>query len=195
MMSMTMKSLGLLVVVLMTFSPRGIQSSPGMEMPSVLHSPVDENTVVRFFYQPTPGDYFRFPLIFRAAKEEDPRVNTAPMKEEGRTAYISVSEMRELVQRLARMRLAWKESKAIEGLGPFKNLLDDNIGEDTMEVFVRGLNGTARGTLAPDMICTTLAPLDSVFKTPRALWEFQLFRKGYDCKVTGFDRKANPDHI
>ncbi len=32
----------------------------------VLASPVDEKTAVRFFYNPVGGDYFHFPLIFRA---------------------------------------------------------------------------------------------------------------------------------
>jgi hypothetical protein len=179
------------LVVLITLSGHELQSSPKRMGTSVLNAPVDEHMVVRFFYQPA-GEYFHFPLVFRVVEEGDPLLNTAPMREEGRTAYISLSEMRELVQRLIQTDLAWRESDAVEALGSFKKLDPVGIG---LEIFVGCSNGTARTTIAPRKICETLTPLDTALKSPRAVWELQLFRLGYDCKVPGFDRDAYPDHI
>lgn len=47
----------------------------------------DENTAIRFFYDPPGGDYFHVPLVFRPVKNGDSRLNTAPILEEGRTAF------------------------------------------------------------------------------------------------------------
>jgi len=185
----------LVLVVFLEASAGGLQSSQTRGEPLLLNSPVDETTVVRFFYQPAGGDYFHFPLIFRAVEQGDPQLNTAPMHEEGRTAYISLSDMREVVQKLAQMDLAWKESKTIAALGSFRKLQSVGFGLDTMDIFVRCSKGTATTSITPGRICETLTPLDSALKTPRALWELHLFRLGYGCKVPGFDRDAYPDHI
>lgn len=42
---------------------------------------VDENTAIRFFYDPPGGDYFHAPLVFRPVKDGDSRLNTAPVLE------------------------------------------------------------------------------------------------------------------
>jgi hypothetical protein len=185
----------LALVALITLSAGKVRPSQKGEGASVLLSTVDEHTLVRFFHQPPLGDYFHFPLVFRVVEESNPLLNTAPMREEGRTAYISLSEMRELMQRLAQMDLAWKESDVAEPLGPFKKLALAGIGINNMEVFIGCSKGTARTTIAPKKICETLTPLDSALKAPRALWEFQLFRLDYGCKVPGFRTDAYPDHI
>lgn len=75
------------------------QSNQKHERGSVLYS-LDENTVIRLFYQP-PGDYFHAPLVFRVADEGNVLLDTSPMLEEGRTAYVSLAEMRELARKLA----------------------------------------------------------------------------------------------
>lgn len=155
----------------------------------VFNCPVDENTAVRFFYFPG-GDYYHFPLIFRPVAQGDPRLNTAPMGEEGRTAYISRKEMRDLIRRLAHSGLSWQESEKVEPLGSFKPL----ALLMTTEIRVVCSKGMARAEFDPKRVCQTLEPLDSALKTPRALWEFQLFRQGYGCKVTGFNWDAYPDH-
>jgi hypothetical protein len=36
-------------------------------------------------------------------------------------------------------------------------------------------------------MCETLSRFDAAFQAPRALWEFQLFRRGFGCKVPDFD--------
>jgi hypothetical protein len=160
----------------------------------VLNSPVDEAAIVRFFYYP-PGDYFHFPLVLRAVKPTSSLLDTAPMREEGRTAYISLADMQRLVRALSRSDLVWKHTAAVEPLGPFKKLALTGIGVSTMQILVENSNGTATALVAPKNICQTLAPLDSAFSLPRVLWEFQLLRWGYHCRVPGFKRDAYPDHI
>lgn len=175
-----------LVLLLLTSA-----ASPGcrqtVDKDRVFNCPVDENTAVRFFYD-IGTDYFHFPLIFRPVAQGDPRLNTAPMGEEGRTAYVSGKEMRDLIRGLANSGLSWQESEKVEPLGSFKHVLITN------EIRVVCSKGTAIAHFDPKRICQTLELLDSELKTPRALWEFQLFRQGYGCKVTGFNWDAYPDH-
>jgi hypothetical protein len=151
---------------------------------------VDVNTAVRFFYQPS-GNYFHFPLVFRAVEQQDSRRNTAPMAAEGRTAYVSLSEMQQLMQDFATSDLSWQESEKVEALGSFREL---EIS-DSLVITVTSSKGTAEASLNPKEICKTLKPLDSALKTPRALWEFQGFRLNYGCKVPGFVFDAYQDHL
>jgi len=160
---------------------------------SFLNSAVDEKTVVRFFYYPA-GDYIRIPLLFRVVEEDNPVLNTAPMREEGRTVYISLPEMRNLVQALTRSGLGWEETEAVEVLGSYKDLTRAGIGLDTMDVRVVTAKGTAKADISPRAICMILKPLDAALKTPRPLWEFQGFRLNYGCKVPGFKPHSYPDH-
>ena len=169
------------------------QTNQKHERVSVLGSPVEMKTVVRLFYYPA-GDHIRIPLLFRVVKEGDPLLNTAPMLEEGRTAYISLAEMHDIVQALTRSGLGWKESETVEALGSYKDLTLAGIGLDTMEVRVVSSGGTAIAQISPKAICVTLKPLDAALKTPRALWEFQGFQLNYGCKVPGFKPDAYPDH-
>lgn len=169
------------------------QSIQKHERISVLNSPVDEKTAVRFFYYPA-GDYIRIPLVFRVVEESNPLLNTAPMREEGRTAYISLSEMRELVHGLIRSGLGWQESQTVEVFGLYKDLTLAGIGLDTMDVRLVSSKGTAKAEISPKAICMILKPLDAALKTPRALWESQGFRLDYGCKVPGFRPDAYPDH-
>jgi hypothetical protein len=148
---------------------------------SVLDYPVDETTAVRFC-DTNEEDYFHVPLIFRAVKQGDPRLNTAPLVvHEGRTAYISLDEMNRLIQGLAHSSLSWQQSEKVESLkwdlakGPLSCF-------GGMEVLVVSSKGTATGKIRTKRICETLKPLDSAIKTPRALWEFQFYRINFGCK-------------
>lgn len=156
---------------------------------SILDCPVDERTAIRFFYH-DEEDYFHFPLIFRPAAQGDSRLDTAPMRSEGRTAYISIGEMQQLQRRLLLSNLPWQESEKVEVLGSYKRLQ----ASDSMEILIVCSKGTARANVDPKKICETLARLDSVLKTPRSLWEFQLFRTGYACNIPGFNYNAYADH-
>ncbi len=155
----------------------------------VLQYSVDTDTGVRFFDQPADGDYFHYPLVFRAVDEHDTRINKAPMAPEGRMVYVSFAEMQDLLQDLARSRLSWQRSKQVEEFGPSRKL--EITG--TMVITVISTKGTFKASLEPKKICETFEPLDSALKTPRALWEFQGFRVNYGCKVRNFIYNAYQD--
>jgi hypothetical protein len=193
MISKSMNFSALALAFLFVAGGGGAQSNQKHERVSILRSPTDEKTVVRFFYQP-PGDYFHAPLVFRAVQEGNALLNTGPMREEGRNAYISVAEMRELVQTLTHSNLAWQESETVETLGSYKKLSLDGVGLDDMDVRVVLSNGTTKAQIAPKAICKNLKALNSALKTPRAIWEFQGFRLNYGCKVPRFKPDAYPDH-
>jgi hypothetical protein len=149
---------------------------------------VDKDTSIRFFFD--PGNYFHVPLIFRVAAPSDPRFNTAPLLPEGRTAFISVSEMQKMKQGLMRMGLSWQESKKEDVFGDALKIPSTY----SMAITVISLKGTATSGFDPKKICENLAPLDSALTTPRALWEFQVFRAEYNCRIPGLNGKAYPDH-
>jgi len=166
----------------------------GISQPASGHKsfslPVNNQTAVRFFYLPA-NDYLHPALIFRVASPQSGELGTAPIiSHGGRTPYISIDEMRKLVQMLDHSNLLWSETKTVEvpGMVGFK----ETTGMLQIKVFSSG--GTASSNSDPSRLCKTLAPLDAAFKQPRALWEFQLFRVNYGCSVPGFDRKAFPEH-
>jgi hypothetical protein len=170
----------------------GVAQSNQDQRTSVLNPPVDRKATVRFFYNPA-GNYFHDPLVFRVVEEDDPLLNTAPMREEGRTAYISFSEMRELVQLLEHSGLEWQESENVEVFGSYKKLALAGVGLDTMDIRVLAAAGTAKAQVPPKDVCTILKPLDIALRAPRILWEFQGFRINYGCKVPGFKYGAYAD--
>jgi len=178
--------LGLVLVMATAIGALAFQRIPSKKL--LLGCSADETTAIRFFYN-NESDYFHFPLIFRAVERGDPRLNTAPMVAEGRTAYISETEMASMLRKLAQLDLPWRESGKVEVLGSFKRL---RPWSNSMEILVACSKGTARAKVDPENICETLKPLDSALKTPRALWEFQGFRLNYRCQVPGFEYGAYP---
>jgi hypothetical protein len=152
--------------------------------------PVNDGTVVTFFYLPA-NSYLHPALIFRVAKPGSPLLNKAPIKNRGgRTPYISIEEMRDLVGLLDHSDLSWRKSKQMEV--PGAPSFSQTTGK--LEIKVIGSDGTTLSLSNPDDLCQTLAPLDAALKQPRARWEFQLFRVQYHCQVPGFDRNAYPEH-
>jgi hypothetical protein len=152
--------------------------------------PVNKETVVRFFYLPA-NDYLHPALFFRVAGTNSSRLNTAPITNHGgRTPYISIEEMQALIKLLDSAGLSWRTGSAVEV--PKAVDFKETTGQLEIKIFSSG--GTALSLSDPKGICETLAPLDAAFKQPRALWEFQLFRVDYNCKVTGFNRNAFPEH-
>lgn len=149
----------------------------------------DKDSVVRFFFFPAYNNYFHVALLFRVVEENDPRWNTAPLFDVGRTAYISLSEMRELFAALSAEPLSWEESAKIEELETYKTIRNDG----RMDIKILSSGGTAKSGIPPKQMCETLAKLDAAFRTPRALWEFQFFRQQFDCRVPNFDPKAYHD--
>lgn len=155
-----------------------------------LTAPAEENTALRFFYQPTLSDHFHVPLIFRVVGQSDSKISTAPFTSEGRVAFVFVSEMQRLMGRMALSGVSWRGSDTIETLGSSHRL--KAVGE--LDITVVSSKGTAKGTIEPRRICKFLASLDSAIRSSRALWEFKKFRLDYSCDVSGFDPQAYPDH-
>ena len=150
---------------------------------------VDKDSVVRFFFIPAYIAYFPGPLLFRVVEENDPRWNTAPPSEVGRSAYISLSEMRGLFAALSAESLSWEELPKIEELETYKTIRNDG----RMDIKILSSGGTAKSGIPPKQMCETLARFDPALRTPRALWEFQFFRQQFDCRVPNFDPKAYHD--
>lgn len=160
----------------------------------LLGCPVDQATAVRFFYNPEWAEYFHFPLVFRVVPAGDSRLNTAPMRPEGRTAYIAHEDMKGILRALARPGTSWTVSSKVELLDDFHTMVRHlGPGPAVLSIDVVCSKGSARGNVEPAKICKTLAPLDTALKTPRALWEFQALRFNYGCKVPGFKVGAYPE--
>jgi len=173
------------ILILAILTTAAGQASKDVTKVHGLTLPASKDTTVRFFFQPLDGRYFHIPLLFRVVNKSDPRRNTAPMLDVGRTAYVSLSEMQQIVARLAQLPLQWDESAKIQKLETYEDL--DLVPR--MRIDILSVDGTAKSSIDPDNICKTLSQLDDALQTPRALWEFQLFRMGYDCRVPNF----NPD--
>jgi hypothetical protein len=149
----------------------------------------NKDSIVRFFYHPNPGSYFHIALIFRVVSETDPKWNTAPVHDVGRTAYITRLEMEGILIRLSDSQLSWTVSNVVEPLETYKTI--HSFGG--MSVKVLSSTTTAKASIRPEAICTTLAPLDQALHTPRGLWEFQRFRIQFHCKAPNFNPKTYPD--
>jgi hypothetical protein len=183
--------LGLIMIVVVSVGQ--CRSRQNADKKLTLSYSGDGTTVVRFC-DLDEESYFHVPLIFRAVKTGDPRLNTAPMVlHEGRTSYISAVELDELVQKLAHSDLSWEHSERVESIK--WDLAKRHLPCSTeMEFLVISGTKSARAKVSREKICAELEALDSTLHTPRALWEFQLFRQGYSCKVPGFKYDAYPDH-
>ena len=149
----------------------------------------DKNSVVRFFFIPAYMTTFPVPVLFRVVEENDPRWNTAPPSDVGRTAYISFSEMRGIFAALSAEPLSWEESAKIEELETYMAIRNDG----RMDIKILSSGGTAKSGIPAKQMCETLARLDPALRTPRALWEFQFFRRQFGCRVPNFDPKAYYD--
>jgi hypothetical protein len=179
----------LLLLVLFASALQSSSQSTGQRRMLTL-SP-DEHSVVRLFYQPPDNNYFHWPLLFRVVEKTDPKWNSAPALNVGRTTYITLPEMQKLITALSAAPLSWQESTAVETLETYKTI--HSYGG--MGIKVLSSTGTARATIAADKICEMLTPLDATLQTPRALWEFQRFQKQYHCRVHDFDPKKYPDRM
>lgn len=179
------RALGLALIVVASTSV--ILSQQNQYKGIVLNSRVQQDTAIRFFYEP-PGNYFHVPLVFHAVEQGDSRLNTTPVDVEGRIVYVSFDEMSQLLQALGRSNLSWQESDTIETLGSFKDI----PVSDNMDILVLTSKGTGKAKVRPSRICETLKPLDLSLKSQRSLWELQLFRVNYGCQIPGFKYDAYP---
>lgn len=175
--------LAIAICALMACAPQAQSQQAANPYPGVLTSPIDSSTAVRFFFHPPLSDRFVFPLVFRVAAENDERMRTAPLLNDGRAIYISLSEMKNLVAALTRSVTMGQQTKNVEVFGSWEMI----PSSEAMDVFVIFSKGAARGVILRKDICRILSSLTSSIKTPRALWEFERFRKYNDCSVPGFD--------
>jgi hypothetical protein len=83
----------------------------------------DRDSVVRFFHQPPDGEYFHVALLLRVAKKNGPRWNTTAYSDVGRTAYVSLSDMKRIMTTLTHLSLQWDESPKIEDLETYKTII------------------------------------------------------------------------
>ena len=149
---------------------------------------VDTPTAIRLFFNSL--NYFHPAIVFRPVEQGDSRLDTAPLLNEGRTVYISRPEMQRLADGLLNLGLDWKQSKQRIALGDTTKIPPVYA----MVITILSSQGTATAGFDPASICKNLEPLDRALTTPRALWEFQLFRVEYDCKIPGFNGQKYPNH-
>jgi len=150
--------------------------------------PVNKYTVASFSFSP-PQNYTHPAMLFRVVDQDDTRLNTAPMLDQGRTVFISLEEMKRLIERLTVMQLAWHRSAQTE----LPSIGHSEVSNE-MRIRVYDSTGSFLALLSPRDLCASLASLNDAIKQPRALWEFRLFQREYGCKIPGFNRDAYPNH-
>jgi hypothetical protein len=117
-------------------------------------------------------------------------MKTAPLLTEGRTAYISSAEMKDLVAAITRSITMGQQTNNVEVLGSWEMI----PVTDSMDVVVIFSKGAARGEIPRKDICKTLSSLATSVNIPRARWEFDRFRMYNACRVPGFDDTKYSDH-
>jgi hypothetical protein len=151
---------------------------------------VDGNTAVRLLFRRPNANYVLPALIFRVADEDSSNWNTAPIDRYGRSAYISLAEMRSLVQGLEKNGIYPQVSSTKEPIVPFENT---PISENVM-VTIYASDGTASATIHPKRICQSLARLNDLIEGERAHWELEYFRLGCGCQVPDHKYDAYPNN-
>jgi len=159
----------------------------------VLNSPVDRTTAVSFFYIGDLESHFRQPTNLYVAAEGDPRLHTVHFdsgpNSRGLETWITASEMRALVDKLAHSDLAWVDSKTVE---PIKGWHDRRDGQYSFDLTVVSSNGTATAKIRLTRMCDELLQFDSVMPTPRLRWQFQILRWDDGCVVPGYHNETIP---
>jgi len=178
----------LFLLVLLIGTPSGLAQAD--DQGGLSNLTIDGGIAIRFFFQPPNADFSRPALIFRVASEGDPNWNSAPIDRQGRSAYISIVEMKELIKLLQATDIKWHGSSQHEQIVPFMTLPEAR----DMTVTAFAPNGTASATIPPKRICEVLAKLSQGITTARAHWEFGFFRRMYHCKVPDFNPYAYVDH-
>jgi hypothetical protein len=153
--------------------------APTQDQKAVSKLTIDRNTATRFLFSRPNANYVLPALIFRVADVGSPNWNTAPIDRYGRSAYISLSEMRLLVRDLDRNRIFPQVSSTTESIEPFEKM---PVGDDVV-VTIYASDGTATSNIHPREICKSLARLSNLIEGGRPRWEFEYFRLGCGCKV------------
>jgi hypothetical protein len=178
-----MQRVARMIMLLVVICQISKAQQPNRPFLGVLSTPVDDNTVVRFYYLPQVRDHYIHPLVLRVATHNEDQMQNAPLLLEGVTAYISLSEMKSLVAKMIDTIEMPLQTGNREVLGSFQ-FLPETIDMDAVIIYSKG---AARGSIAPKDICAKLEALNSTIRSPRALWQFQLFRRYNACLVPNFD--------
>jgi hypothetical protein len=178
---------------------RGSVSQEGV----VLRCLDDKDYAIRFLYRPPDEDVPHFPLIIRPVETKDPRYGHCSFVfPVGTTVFVSPEEMRALAKGVAQLGLVWKESPEPFSFEPVLETGPHLPGQPYrlpyqsghgMEILATCRGGSAKADLAPERICGDLAPLDRVFHTPWAIYQFQGMRHDLGCEVPGFNPSKTPE--
>jgi hypothetical protein len=174
--------------LLMIFVPSFLSApnSSAQDQKAVSKLTIDGNTAVRFLFRRPNANYALPALIFRVADAGSPNWNAAPIDRYGRSAYISLSQMRSLIRQLDGDGIPWQVSSATESIEPFEKT---PISENLL-ISIYAANGMATSTIPPKVFCKLLSQLNKVIEMKRAHWEFEYFRRGCGCQVPGYKSDA-----
>ena len=164
-------------------SPMGMAQQVMNPDPGILASPVNSKTAVRFSRHVLPENHFVYPLVFRVATKGKQQMKTAPLLTDGRTVYIPLSEMKNLIHAIVRFVPMPAETEHHETFSPWELYY---FSRD-MEVEVIYSQGAALGQIGHKNICQVLAHINQSIKTPYPRWEFERFRVLQGCVVRDFD--------
>jgi hypothetical protein len=179
----------LFVVTLLLFTTWIESSSAAGEKSKHVRLACNESTIIRFFLQSPNSDFLRPPIVLRVAKKGSSELMTAPINVEGRSAYVTVEEMREIMNSLQTLDVSWSTSKARESVIPYIKM----PRSDDMLITVFSSDGTAKASIPPGRICEVLAKMNAGISSHRAHWQFGYFRGMCSCKVPGFNWEEYPD--
>lgn len=191
-------------LLLLLVQPLASGTSPhaqGVPNPRVLIQWLrQKNYAVRFVYNPPVfRPHVVTPATLRQVERNDPRYGTWSQGPpfQGVTMWISPGEMRELVEGLLHLNLAWDLSSkpmtfARERIEPPPPppLLPWKVPaarkRETMEIDVTSDAGSAVADLPAERVCSSMAGLDGSLRAPDAVYLFRMERLDWGCKIPGF---------
>jgi hypothetical protein len=159
----------------------------------VLNSAIDGTTAVSFFWFGDMWSHWRDPMNLYVVDAGDPRLHTVSFdsgpREKGVETWITPSEMRLLIDKLAQSDLEWLDSKTVE---PFKAWQNRRDGQYSFDITVVSSKGTAKASIRLTRMCDELLQFDLVMPTPRLRWQFQTLRWDDGCVIPGYHNEAKP---
>jgi hypothetical protein len=147
--------------------------------PGLLDSPINNHTVIRFYYHPNASDRLVYPLVLAVSDNENEKSIASSLQVEGMTAFISTSEMKGLVEEIAKSVPMPQQTRHHEVLGAWEFLQS----QDSMDVVILFSEGAARGKIPSKDICIRLAALNIQVTASQANQAFVNFRKLLGCQL------------
>ena len=138
-----------------------------------------EDVVVRFYYEPMvnePTNISPGPLILMPVSSQDPRLGTRPAW----ILYVTLADMRRVLQVLDRASLSWKESPNPKQLvGSAFELPHPH--HDSMEVAATTSTESAIAEVVGSNACNLLSDLSSELTNANARDSFAFYRRTVSC--------------